>query len=151
MTSWKRLLWKPSVIISLLLILSIMGIGLWIWYDDSDPQGGQGFLCDNVEFSPIQNASGWTVSGHNTVCSGFGGSSAIYIYVHPTGQSENREFLVFRYFEHGGANLPTIEWLGENKLSIRVEHVSEITKMKSSIGPVRILYQVDKEDYPRAR
>lgn len=131
------------VVTSLLLIAAL----LWFWPTDKDPQGGAGPWCDNVNFQPIAGASGWTVSWHNTTCSGFGGSSAVYIYVHRAEQKESRETLVFRFFEAGGASLPKIEWLGETKLSIQVEHVSQITKQVSSIGPVTIAYKVGKQDY----
>jgi hypothetical protein len=143
---------RPLIIIAALtLFLMIVASLLWFWPADTDPQGGEGFWCDNGNIYYVSNSSGWVVSGHNTVCSGFGGNSAIYIYAHPIGQNEGREFLVFRYFEHGGSNLPKIEWIGENKLLIQVDHVSQVTKKISSIGPVSISYQIGKEDYPMAK
>lgn len=143
---------RPLIIIAALtMFLLIVASLLWFWPDDTDPQGGEGFWCDNRNIDYVSNSSGWVVSGHNTVCSGFGGNSAIYIYAHPVGQNEGREFLVFRYFEHGGSNLPKIEWIGENKLSIQVDQVSQVTKKISSIGPVSISYQIGKEDYPMAK
>lgn len=142
---------RSLIITAALTLLLLIVTLLWFWPADTDPQGGAGLWCDNESIDPVSNSSGWVVSGHNTVCSGVGGNSAIYIYAHPIGQKEGREFLVFRYFEHGGSNLPKIEWIGENKLSIQVDHVSQVTKKISSIGPVSISYQIGKEDYPLSR
>lgn len=143
----RRRHWQLIFAVGLTLI-SLAAVLLWLWPTDTDPQGGEGFWCDNVNLEAISNSSGWTVSGHNTVCSGFGGNSAIYIYAHPTGQKERREFLVFRYFENRGEDLPKVEWIGENKLSIQVKHVSQITKLVRSVGPVTVVYHIDKEDFP---
>ena len=142
---------RLTLVFTALTLLSLIVILILLWRAAKDPQGGQGLWCDNEKFTPVSSASGWIASGHNTVCSGFGGSSAIYIYVRPFGQEERREFLVFRYFEHGGEMPPKIEWVGEYKLSIRLDHIPQITKKISSIGPVNISYHIRKEDYPESK
>jgi hypothetical protein len=101
---------RPLIVTTgLVSIFLLLAVVFCFWPADSDPQGGDGLWCDNSNINTIKNSSGWTVSGHNTVCSGFGGNSAIYIYAYPEGKKEGRESLIFRYFEHGGAALPQME------------------------------------------
>jgi hypothetical protein len=151
--TWIRALFLTLIApwIALLAAAVVVVAVLWFWPTDSDPQGDYGFFCDKVDLKPIDGASGWTVSGHTTICNTLGSNVAIYLFVHPAGQGEDRKYLVFRYFEKGGTDLPKIEWTGANELSIRIAQVSQITKMTSSVGPIKISYQVDKEDFPQPK
>jgi hypothetical protein len=138
---------------TLLLGLSIFGafvIGLILWfgYVNSDPQGGANLSCTKVDFDPVRSATGWVASGHNTVCDGFGGDSAIYIYVHRANEKENSDRLVLRYSERTDWDLPKIEWTGATELTIRVNHAIQVTKRVTSKGVVRIKYEIEREDYP---
>ena len=123
----------------------------FIWHNiyNSDPQGDASLWCDKEEMVSIPNSNGWVVSGHNTICTGYGGNSAVYIYVHPVGESSSNKFLVFRYFQYGGEGLPKIEWIDGNNISIKIDRVSEITKKLDNLGPIRIHYTIGKEDYPQ--
>jgi hypothetical protein len=129
------------------ILIPLATIGIWFLAPNDDPQGGAGLWCDNEELPSVRNSSDWIVTWHNTVCSGFGGNSAIYIYVHRIDEREDRENLIFRYFEHGGANLPKIEWLPDGRLLIKVDHVSQITKKIPKIDSINIEYEIREEDY----
>ena len=119
----------------------------WFWYQRADPQGESGFYCDKLDFDPIANTSGWAVSGHFTICGGFGGSGAVYMYVHPIKESEGREYLAFRYSDNDGHWPPKVIWKNEHEVIIQVDHLSQVTKKLSSIGPIKITYQIAKQDF----
>jgi hypothetical protein len=139
-----RLFLLGSTLVGVLLIALL----LWHWYTDSDPQGNANVGCTKTDLVPIVSATGVVVSGHNTVCDGFGGDSAIYIYVHRVNEKESGERLVLRYSERTDWDLPKIEWTGANELMIRVKHAIQVSKRVTAIGPVKITYEIDQEDYP---
>lgn len=141
---------RRSHVIFLSFAIFILTIGfIWLNIYNSDPQGDATLWCDKEEMVSIPNSNGWVISGHNTICTGYGGNSAVYIYVHPVGESTGKKFLVFRYFQYGGEALPKIEWIDGSNISIEVDRVSEITKKLNEFGPIRIHYSIGKEDYPR--
>jgi hypothetical protein len=140
---------RPYVIfLSFAIFILTLGF-IWCNIYNSDPQGDAGLWCDKEEMVSIPNPNGWVISGHNTICTGYGGNSAVYIYVHPVGESSGNKFLVFRYFQYGGEALPKIEWIDGNNISIKIDRVSEITKKLNNLGPIRIHYTIGKEDYPQ--
>lgn len=126
--------------------------GTWFGYERAlDPQGESGFFCDKLNFDPIVNTSGWAVSGHFTICGGFGGSGGVFIYVHPIKHSAGREDLVFRYIDDDGHWPPKVIWKSEREVLIEVEHLSQASKKLSGIGPIKITYKIGKEDFEMAR
>jgi hypothetical protein len=143
--------WSPTrpLAIALTLIgVLVVALLLWRWRVDSDPQGNANVSCTKAELDPIGSATGVVVSGHNTVCDGFGGDSAVYLYVHRVDEKESSDQLVLRYSERTDWELPKIEWTGENQLMIRVKHVIQVTKKATTLGSVKISYQIEQEDYP---
>jgi hypothetical protein len=139
-----RLFLLGSILLCTLAVASL----LWHWHADSDPQGDANVNCTKTDLDPIASATGLVVSGHNTVCDGFGGDSAIYIYVHRINEKESGDRLVLRYSERTDWDLPKIEWTGTNELRIRVKHAIQVTKRVTAVGPVKITYEIAQEDYP---
>ena len=142
--SSSRLFLLGSILLCTFAVVSL----LWYRHADSDPQGDANVNCTKTDLDPMASATGVVVSGHNTVCDGFGGDSAVYIYVHRTDESEGSDRLVLRYSERTDWDLPKIEWIGANELRIRVKHAIQVTKRLTKIGPVKISYEIDQEDYP---
>jgi len=140
---------RDQLILFGLTLIGALAIALLLWqfHPDSDPQGNANVDCTKTEFKPIRSATGTVVSGHNTVCDGFGGDSAVYIYVHGANEKESKDRLVLRYSERTDWDLPKIEWSGANEVMIRVKHAIQVTKKVTTIGPVKISYQIDQEDY----
>lgn len=140
---------RPYVIrLGFTIFILIIGF-IWLNIYNSDPQGDATLWCYKEEMVSIPNSNGWVISGHNTICTGYGGNSAVYIYVHPAREPEGRKFLVFRYFQYGGEELPKIKWIDKNNISIKIDRVSEITKKLNGLGPVKIHYSIATEDYPQ--
>jgi hypothetical protein len=127
-------------LISYVLILSVMATALWrSWFFYNDPQYGQEVLlpCDNFNQN-FSNHTGWTASAYISVCGVMAGDTPVtYIYVHPTNVKERRKFLVFRNM---GGDYSKVEWINDDTLLIETNSTSGITKMKSSIGDINIIY-----------
>jgi hypothetical protein len=87
------------------------------------------------------------VTWHTTACTTLGSDVATYIYVHPTAVSEDRDSLVFRYYDAGGST-PKIRWVSDSSLEIKIDHVAEITKQVKKIGGINVSYDIGKQDYP---
>jgi hypothetical protein len=137
-------------IISIIFVVALAVMLQRCHLNSTDPQGGHSIFCsENEDFKPISNNRGWTVTGHWTNCGWMGGASQVYIFVHPENESESRSSLVFRYSDLGTEPYPVIEWQGESEVVIRVNRVSQITKILSSIGAIRITYKILEEEYPR--
>jgi len=137
---------------SLFILIPIVGCVIllgYFWYDNLDPQGGENSYCNSVEIEPVRNKSGMVVSAHNTVCDGFGGSSAIYVYVHQLGQNESKNSLVFRYADIASVSPPKFEWISNDSLHISVDNVSQVTKQLYLMEGMKISYSIGNEDYPR--
>ena len=126
----------------------VAALAVWLERAASDPQGEENSSCYKRELEPIPNSAGMVASAHNTVCGDMGGNSAIYVYVHRASENERRSDLIFAYSDRGNWELPTIEWKNANLLTIRVKHVVQVTKRVSSMGSVRVEYEIDQEDYP---
>lgn len=143
--------WKIVKYFGLFVLALVIGCALllgYLWYDNLDPQGGENYYCHSVELKPAANNSGIVVTAHNTVCDGFGGSSAIYVYVHKLEERESKQSLVFRYFDKSDVPAPTFEWVNDSSLRIVVGDVSQVTKQLDTIAGVKIIYVVGKSDYP---
>jgi hypothetical protein len=132
----------------LIIFLAIVALAvIWKLHDNQDPQGGNNSNCTSVELPPVLNGTGMVVSSHNTVCDVMGGNSAIYVYIHKSDESENKDALVFRYFDKPGVNPPKIEWINKDSVRISVGKVSQITKQLNEINGIKITYEIGSVDY----
>jgi hypothetical protein len=134
--------------------VAILAVGLYmfnLWQNFKDPQGDASNNCNKVELPAIRNHSGLVVTAHNTVCDVFGGTSAIYVYVHKWGAAEDRANLVFRYIDRYDAASPRFDWINESSLLISVNHISEVSKKLNTMQGVTISYAVGKIDYDRKK
>jgi len=141
----RRRLWAVAAATVLGLLATFV---LWKLRSGLGPEGNENLSCYKSALKATANAAGMVASGHNTVCGDFGGNSAIYIYVHRVAEEEGRGNLAFAYTERTDWDLPRMEWTGASTLTIRVKHVVQVTKMTKSIGPVKIAYEIDQQDYP---
>lgn len=138
-----------AVIVILAFLFSALLYVGYVWYQSLDPQGEATDNCEKVELPSVPNGAGMVVTAHNTACSGYAGSSAIYVYVHKVGEVESSDSLVFRYFESSSEGPPKIEWTNSNALRISVGEVSEVTKQLNSMDGVAISYAIGGEEFPR--
>lgn len=152
------LLWKVTKYITVLILIVISGMVLWVgyrWYEHQDPQGEASSNCIKKELPQLSNGSDMVVSAHETACDGFGGSWAIYIYVHKLNEVESKKSLVFRFSESTGIDsqnpYPTFEWTSKNALRISINHVAEVTKQLDTMKGINITYAIGKVDYPQAQ
>lgn len=129
--------------------LACLAYVLLAWRDYRDPQGEATAWCDKIEFEPKGSPDGrLVVTGHTTACDGFGGNSAVYVYIHPTHLDESRDDLVFRYSEHGGEEAVHVQWLDSGSVEIAVPHLQQITKALDGKAGVKLLYKIGWQDYP---
>jgi hypothetical protein len=139
---------KDLLVVAAAALTVFVAMIVWQHRTSSDPQGNETLSCYKAELPSVPSSAGMAVTAHNTVCGDFGGTSAIYIYVHRLGEKESRQNLVFRYSERGDWELPKISWKSENELTIQVPRVVQVTKIVRTIGPVRIKYDIGQQDYP---
>ncbi len=118
------------------------------WQNYTDPQGESNDSCIKVDLPAARSHSDMVATAHNTVCGVMGGSSAIYVYVHRLGESDDRKNLVFRFFDSFEAAAPTIVWTDDSSLLVSVSHVSQITKQIYALDGIKLRYKVGKIDYP---
>lgn len=123
----------------LLVILALIAGRLFL--SSNDPQGEGNAWCDRVDMSPSRNGE-LVVSMHNTFCSGMGGSSAYYVYLHKEADDESGSNLIFRYFESGGMPPPTVEWVGPRELKVHAQGVRDVSKKVQFAEGVHISYDV---------
>jgi hypothetical protein len=135
-----------GVVIVLVLFMTYFG-----WRRFYDPQGEETSNCQKINLASQYSPNGkFVASGHTTICDGFGGNSAVYVYIHSPNVNEGASNLVFRYFEHGGEEPPTMRWATNDQIEIAVHRVSQITKALSASDDVKISYRVGLEDHPRS-
>jgi hypothetical protein len=142
-TLWKIIKYTAAFFLSIVLICSLY-IN-YAWFESLDPQGGDSAWCDSVKLPSVPNGSGVVVTAQNTVCSGFGGNSPIYVHIHKLNENENRENLVFRYFDK--VDPLNIQWTSGTTVLISVNHVSQITKQLNAMEGVNIDYAIGSQDY----
>jgi hypothetical protein len=94
--------------------------------------------------------SGWVISGHMTGCSPPAASVGYYIYVHPKDRKESLEFMVFSYIDSGKGDDVNYKWIDPKTVSISVRSVSAITRLRKSVGPIQIAYDIGVEEYSRS-
>lgn len=143
---------KKTKIITFLTVVSamlILTVASNIWLNATDPQGGEGGGCFSENYPSVSNASGWIASSFNTVCSGFGGNSAIYVHLHRVSEKQNSDTLIFRYSDEVGVPRPKIEWIRPDLLHINVGNVSQVTKQITKVDNISVVYSIGHEKYQR--
>jgi hypothetical protein len=114
-----------------------------------DSEGEANSSCEQWPLPSVIGPSGWAISGHITGCSPPAASVVNYVYVHPQGQKENIELLVFRYEDSYKCDEISYKWIDARTVSISLRSVGKITRLRKSVGPIQILYNMGVEGYPR--
>ncbi len=129
-------------------LLGASALAEFLWDRFQDPQGEETSACDKTAFQTFTSPDELqVVTLHSTICSGFGGSVAVYAYLHPKNSPESRSTLVFRYLEHDGAAPPEIVWVNSKSVTISLPIVQKITKQVTRINGIEISYRIGQMDY----
>jgi hypothetical protein len=72
-----------------------------------------------------------------------------YVYIHPKDAKESIEYLAFRYVDSSKGDDVTYRWIDERTVAISLREAGAITRMKKSVGPVRVVYDIGRVDEPR--
>ena len=135
-----------ALISGLLLLLAAAG---FLVYRGQRDEGEANADCVRFPLAPLSGASGWVISGHMTGCSPPAASVGGYVYIHPKDARERFEYLAFRYVDSSKGGDITYRWIDERTVEISLREAGEITRMKKWMGPIRIVYDIGKVDYPR--
>jgi hypothetical protein len=127
--------------------LSGLALGVALTYSalswrSSDSQGEANSSCDKFDGPSVASARGMTISSHTTVCTTLGTSVVSYVYLHPSGQSPTAENLVFTYSQNGSDDSLGVEWIDERHVVLKVNHVSQVSKIQTTSGSVSIDYKI---------
>jgi len=133
-----------------LTVLLLFVIGVLAYRGSGDDEGEGNSTCERFSLPSMIGTSGWVVSGHMTGCSPPTASVSGYIYVHLKDQKENIEFMVFRYLDSSKGDEITYKWIDGRTVAISIRSVAKITRLRRSIGPIRIVYEIGTEEYPRS-
>jgi hypothetical protein len=131
-------------------VLLLFVIGVRAYRGSSEDEGEGNSTCEQFSLPSMIGTSGWVVSGHMTGCSPPAASVSGYIYVHPKDQKENIEFMVFRYLDSSKGDDITYKWIDGRTVVISIRSVAKITRLRRSIGPIQIVYEIGTEEYPRS-
>lgn len=132
---------KATFVLIGLALGTALTIGVESWAD-TDPQGEANSNCDKFERTSIPSGRGMTVSSHTTACTTLGTSVVSYVYIHPSDQHPTAEHLVFRYTQGGSDDAIRIEWVDERHVLVKVERVSSVSKIQTTIGSVSLDYRI---------
>jgi len=58
--------------------------------------------------------------------------------------------MVFRYLDSSKGDEITYKWIDGRTVAISIRSVAKITRLRRSIGPIRIVYEIGTEEYPRS-
>jgi hypothetical protein len=130
------------------LLLIVMGVLAYRGGGDNEGEGNSD--CEQFSLPSKVGTSGWIVSGHITGCSPPAASVSGYVYVHPKDQKENIEFMVFRYLDSSKGDDIIYRWIDGRTVAISIRSVAKITRLRRSIGPIQIVYEIGTEEYPRS-
>lgn len=133
-----------------LAVLVLIMIGVLAYRDGGNDEGEGNSACERFSLPSMVGTSGWVVSGHMTGCSPPAASVSGYVYIHPKDQKENIKFMVFRYLDSSKRDDITYRWIDRITVAISIRSVAKITRMRRSIGPIKIVYEVGTEEYPRS-
>ena len=131
-------------------VLLLFVIGVLVYRGSGDDEGEGNSACEQFSLPSMIGTSGWVVPGHITGCSPPAASVSGYIYVHPKDQKENIEFMVFRYLDSSKGDDITYKWIDGRTVVISIRSVAKITRLRRSIGPIQIVYEIGTEEYPRS-
>lgn len=131
-------------------LCSLTLIGLRLHQRAVDSEGEANSSCEQFPLPAMVGPSGWVISGHATGCSPPAASVGYYVYVHPKDQKENIDFMVFRYIDSSKGDDINYKWVDGKTVSISVRSVAEITRLRKSVGPIQIVYDIGSEEYPRS-
>jgi len=131
-------------------VLLLIVIGVLVYRGSGDTEGESNLACEQFSLPSIVGTSGWVVSGHMTGCSPPAASVSGYVYVHPKGQKESVEFMVFRYLDSSKGDDINYRWIDGRTVAISIRSVAKITRLRRSIGPIQIVYEIGTEEYPRS-
>ena len=136
----------------------LLASAMWLWfgyevYTGMDPQGEASSNCIKQQLKSVSNGADMMVTAHETACSGFGASMAIYIYVHKKDEAESSDTHAFRFDEYTGVDrvdpLPKIEWIDKNNILISVDQVADVNKARNRVSDINITYHIGKLDATR--
>lgn len=128
------------------LLLMSFGFGAAVTYGAfswrSDPQGESNASCDKFAEMSVLSGKGMTVSSHTTACTTLGTSVVSYVYVHPSDQHPAAQHLVFRYSQSRSDDSLKVVWVDDRRIVLNVGHVSQITKIQTTLGLILIDYKI---------
>ena len=58
--------------------------------------------------------------------------------------------MVFSYIDSGKGDDVNYKWIDPKTVSISVRSVSAITRLRKSVGPIQIAYDIGVEEYSRS-
>jgi len=137
-----------TVLVVVLCLLA--ATGLHLYRRSVDSEGEANLSCDQWPLPSVVGPSGWAISGHITGCSPPAASVVNYVYIHPRDRNESIEFMVFRYEDSYKGDEITYKWIDARTVSISLRRAGQITRLRKSVGPIQILYNIGVEDYPRS-
>ncbi|MBC5763771.1 hypothetical protein [Ramlibacter albus] len=111
----------------------------------ADPQGEANAWCDKFAGGSVVNGQDMTVSWHTTACTTLGTSVVTYVYVHPSREAPGPSDLVLRYEARGVGDVLKATWIGERRVVLEVDDVSNISAMRTTAGPISIEYKIKSD------
>lgn len=132
-----------ALISGLLLLLVVTG---FLVYRGQRDEGEANADCVRFPLATRSGPSGWVISGHMTGCSPPAASVGGYVYIHPKDAGESIEYLAFRYVDSSKGDDITYRWIDERTVGISLREVGAITRMKKSVGPIQVVYDIGKVD-----
>ncbi len=129
-------------------ILAILPV-LYLLPRQFDPQGRANGSCFVNALPVVANGAGMSVTGHHTICDNMIHTSAIFVYLHKSGEPDSSRSLIFRYADDPLVAPPKIKWVNASTVSVSVGNVSQVTKQVSSLDGIHIVYSIGKEEFSR--
>ena len=133
---------RPLALILIGVIVSLAGIFISTSLYDRDTQGEANSSCEKFDGPSSANGRGMTASSHTTACTTVGTSVVTYVYLHPSGQPPTAKHLVFRFSQSGDGDSLRFEWVNEQLIVVRVDHVSYISKIQTQADAILIRYNI---------
>jgi len=132
-----------ALISSLLLVTTI---AFFDYRGQRDSEGEANADCVRFPLASVAGPSGWVISGHMTGCSPPAASVAGYVYIHPKEAKESLDYMVFRYFDSSKGDAIAYRWIDEKTVAISLRTAAGITRLRRSVGPIRIVYSIGSEN-----
>lgn len=89
-------------------------------------------------------------TAHTLYCTYFiaHGGGTTYVYVHKVAEPDSARSLVFRFDDSEGDPPTEIVWSGPSTLLISIPAVGEVTREVHSIGSVKLVYRIGRQETP---